>query len=337
MIISRTPLRISFLGGGTDYPAYFQRYGGATLVAAIDKYTVLTVHRLMQFADHRIRIHYSQVESVQRLEEIRHPSARECLRFMGVDGGIEIHYVSDLPARTGLGSSSSATVGLLHALHRVKGESVNREQLAAEAVHVEQRLIGERVGCQDQYACAIGGLSQLEFHPDGHVTAHPVALDAVQLELLREHLLLLYTGIQRDAHLVLQEQLERTAAGDNTDALHRLKALVGESRDVLANGKDLTAFGRLLHEGWMLKRELSSRVSTSWIDDLYRRALTAGAVGGKLLGAGSGGFLLLFVEPSKRGAVRQALQLREVEFAFEREGSRIIFHEEVGRDGTTSE
>ena len=203
MIITQTPVRISFLGGGTDYPAYVRRCGGATLAATINQYTVVTVHRLTQFADHNVRVHYSQVESVSHVEEIRHPSARECLRFLGIDGGIEIHYVTNLPARTGLGSSSSATVGLLHALHAFKGEMVSREQLAAEAVHVEQELIQERVGCQDQYACALGGLQHMEFAPDGSVRSNPVVLPPDRLRALQERLLLLYTGVQRHAHEIL--------------------------------------------------------------------------------------------------------------------------------------
>lgn len=184
MIISQTPVRISFLGGGSDYPAYFRRHGGATLVASINRYTLVTVHKLTQFADHIVRVHYSRVESAQQIDETQHPSARECLRFLRIDGGIEIHYVSDLPARTGLGSSSSATVGLLHALHAFKGEMVSRERLAEEAVYVEQELIKERVGCQDQYACALGGFLHLEFQQDGSVRARPVALGTERLRAL---------------------------------------------------------------------------------------------------------------------------------------------------------
>lgn len=327
MIITQTPVRVSFLGGGTDYPAYFRQHGGATLAATINKYTLVTVHRLTQFSDHCIRVHYSQVESVQHVDEIGHPSARECLRFLGMDSGVEIHYVNDLPARTGLGSSSSATVGLLHALHAFKGEMVSRDQLAAEAVYVEQELIKERVGCQDQYVCAQGGLLHLEFPQDGKIRVNPVVLSPQCLRALEERLMLFYTRIQRHAHDVLDEQIERTEAGQNWKELDGLKCLVSRGIDVLTRGDDLSEFGALLHEGWLRKRRLSSKISTAWIDDLYERARRAGAVGGKLLGAGGGGFLLLYVEPYNRDRVRCALpELREARFAFESTGSQIIFY-----------
>lgn len=327
MIITRTPLRISFLGGGTDYPAYFRRYGGATLVATINKYTLITVHRLTQFSDHCIRVHYSQVESVKHINEIGHPSARECLRFLGIDAGLEFHYINDLPARTGLGSSSSATVGLLMALHAFKGKIASREQVAKEAVYVEQELIKERVGCQDQYACALGGFLHLEFQQDGEVAVHPIELRLERLRALKEHLILLYTGIQRHAHEVLDEQLKRMQTGENSKELKYLKALVNQGIKVITDNGDLSEFGALLHEGWMLKRRLSSKVTNSWIDGLYKQARSNGAIGGKLLGAGGGGFLLLYVEPDKREHLRKALpELREVEFSFENSGTQIIFY-----------
>lgn len=327
MIITQTPVRVSFFGGGTDYPEYFRKHGGETLVAAINKYTVITLHRLTRFVDHCVRIHYSQVESVRNIEDIRHPSARECLRFLGIDGGMEIHYVSDLPARTGLGSSSSSTVGLLQALHAFKGEMVSREQLAAEAVYVEQELIKERVGCQDQYACALGGLVHLDFRQDGKVHADPVVITQDRMHALEERIMLLYTGIQRSAHEVLDEQIERTNSGENSSQLAKMKELVTHGIEILTGDNDLSEFGALLHQGWMLKRSLSQKITTSWIDELYDRARWAGAVGGKLLGAGGGGFLLLYVEPYKAERVRQALpEVPEVKFSFDHIGSRIIFY-----------
>lgn len=326
MIISQTPVRISFLGGGTDYPDYYREHGGATLAVSINKYNLVTVHPLTRFSDHALRVHYSQVETVRHLDEIQHPSARECLRFMGIESGIEIHYVADLPARTGLGSSSSATVGLLHALHAFKGEMVSREQLAAEAVHVEQNMVGERVGSQDQYACAMGGLRHYEFGAGG-VRVNSVVLNASRLTALQDKLILLYTGIQRHAHEVLDEQLQRTSTGANTADLGQLKALVDQGINAICQQQNLRLFGELLHEGWQLKRRLSSKISTDWIDQVYARALTAGAVGGKLLGAGSGGFLLLYVEPEDQPAVCAALpELRRCEFAFEDLGTQLIFY-----------
>lgn len=327
ILISQTPFRISFLGGGTDYPDYFRRHGGATLAASINRYTIITVQPLTQFAEDRVRVHYSRVESVQRLDEIQHPSARECLRFMGIDGGVEIHYVSDLPARTGLGSSSSATVGLLQALHAYKGEMVSREQIATEAVHVEQNLIKERVGSQDQYACALGGLQHLEFRKDGTVRPHPVTLSSERLNALESRLMLFYTGIQRQAHEVLDEQIQKTQAGTVQQELGGLKALAEQGLQALAGNQDLREFGALLHDGWMLKKKLSSKISSTWIDGAYDRARKAGAVGGKLLGAGGGGFLLLFVEPELRSQVRSALSdLREAEFKFDNTGTQVIFY-----------
>lgn len=327
MIITQTPVRISFLGGGTDYPDYFRQYGGATLAATINKYTLITVHRLTRFADHCVRVHYSQVESVEHIDKIQHPSARECLRLLNMDSGVEIHYVSDLPARTGLGSSSSATVGLLMALHAFKGEMVSREQLAAEAVYVEQQLIKERVGNQDQYACALGGFLHLQFQPNGQVRADPVVLNQERLGALEQRLMLFYTGIQRHAHEVLDEQIQRTQAGENTRELEGLKTLVKEGIEVLTTGNDMAEFGALLHEGWKFKRSLSSKITNSWIDEAYEQARRAGAVGGKLLGAGGGGFLLLYVEPYNCDRVRSALsKLQETEFAFENSGCQIIFY-----------
>lgn len=327
MIITQTPVRISFLGGGTDYPAYFRRHGGATLATSINKYTIITVQSLPQFAEFCARVNYSRVESVSSIDDIQHPSARECLRFMGLTGGVEIHYVSDLPARTGVGSSSSATVGLLMALHAFKNEMASLEQVAAEAVHVEQQMIRERVGCQDQYVCALGGLRHLQFHPDGRVSADPVILEPARRQALQDRLMLLYTGIQRSAHEVLAEQLQRTEAGQNQAELARLRELVGSGLEVLASGRDLAEFGALLHEAWQLKRQLSAQITTAGIDDAYARARQAGAIGGKLLGAGGGGFLLLYVEPPDRARVRRALPaLREADFAFEDTGSRVIFY-----------
>jgi D-glycero-alpha-D-manno-heptose-7-phosphate kinase len=335
MVITQTPVRISFLGGGTDYPAHFGRHGGATLVTTINQYTVVTVHRPTRFVNHQIGIHYSQIERVQTLDDVQHPSARACLRFLGIDGGIEIHYVSDLPARTGLGSSSSATVGLLHALHAFKGEMVSRAQLAAEAVHVEQDLIKERVGCQDQYACAFGGLIRLRFRCDGEVQVDPIALPKPRTAALQARLMLFYTGLQRDAHDVLDEQLARTVAGNNERDLRRMAELVEDGIDVLTGSNRLDRFGTLLHEAWLLKRRLSSRITNPWIDELYERARRHGATGGKLLGAGSGGFLLLFVEPDRQPFVRAALpELREASFTFETSGSAIIlYHPRTSSEG----
>lgn len=328
MIITQTPLRTSFLGGGTDYPEYFGQHGGATLGTSIDKYTYITVSPLTKFFDYRIRISYSKTELCKTVDEIQHPAVRECLRFMHIDGGVEIVVVSDLPARTGLGSSSSFTVGLLHALHAFKGEMAGREQLAAEAVCVEREMIKERVGLQDQHTCAVGGLLHLEFQDHNRVTITPVTISRDRIQALQERLMLFYTGLQRSAHEVLEQQIERTRAGLITPSLIQLGDLVPQGVDVLCNGHDLGNFGELLRQGWMLKRQLSDTISNAFIDDAYERARRAGAIGGKLLGAGSGGFLLLYVEPYNQAAVRKALaDMREVPFQFENQGSRLIFYQ----------
>ncbi len=325
MITVRTPVRVSFLGGGTDYPDYFRQHGGATLVTTIDQYTYVTVRPLSACFAHRIGVYYDRVEQVQTLAEIQHPAVRECLRFVGIDRGVEIHLMGDLPVCTGLGSSSALTVGLLNALHAYQGEEVTASQVAREAIYVEQTLIGERVGCQDQVACAHGGLLHLQFGQDDQIDVTPVALRAERRTTLQQQLMLFYTGIRRRAHDVLAEQLARTTTNRLDHELAGLAELVEQGVYLLTNAGDLAEFGTLLHEGWLLKRRFSSQVSNPAIDAWYTRARCAGAIGGKLLGAGSGGFLLFFVAPADQPAVRQALpELHEVNFHFDGTGSQIL-------------
>ena len=327
MIISMTPLRVSFLGGGTDYPEHFDHHGGATLGGTIDKYIYITVSPLTEFFDHRIRVSYSRTELVKSIEEIIHPSVRHCLNFLEIERGVEINIVSDLPARTGLGSSSSFTVGLLHALHAFKGQLVDREQLAAEAVYIERELIKERVGLQDQYTCACGGMLSLEFRHKNRVTVSPVIMPHERLKALQDRLMIFYTGLQRYADQVLKQQMERTQAGTLLPYLSKMRDLVQPGIEILANGYDLSNFGSLLHESWTLKRELSDSITNPEIDEAYENARKAGAVGGKLLGAGGGGFLLLYVEPYNQESVRKVMNgMREVKFNFENQGSHLIFY-----------
>ena len=327
MIITQTPLRVSFLGGGTDYPEYFDQHGGATLGTSIDKYTYITVSPLTEFFDHSLRVSYSKTELCKAVDEVQHPAVRECLRFVGIERGVEIAVVSDLPARTGLGSSSCFTVGLLHALHAFKGELVSQEQLAVEAIRIERDLIKERVGLQDQYTCALGGLLHLNFQSLQRVIVNPVVVSSARKPALQERLLLFYTGLQRHAHDILAQQIARTQTGEITPQLGQLQDLVVDGVEILCQGRDLSAFGDLLHQGWLLKQQLSDVVSNPLIDQAYARARRAGAVGGKLLGAGGGGVLLLYVEPYNQAAVRQALaDMREVKFQFENQGSRVIFY-----------
>jgi D-glycero-alpha-D-manno-heptose-7-phosphate kinase len=328
MIITRTPVRISFLGGGTDYPDYFLQHGGATLATTINKYTYITLSHLTKFFDHRIGIYYSTIERVKTIEEIKHPAVRECLRYLNIEDGVEIHVASDLPARTGLGSSSSFTVGLLKALHAFKGEMIDSQQLAAEAVHVEQQLIKERVGCQDQYSCTFGGLQHLEFLPNFQLKSNPIVMSQTRMHEFSEHLMLFYTEMQRTAHEVVEEQIDKTKSGAINEELHGLKKLVKEGIQILSSDRNLLEFGDLLHEGWQLKRRCSSKISNPYIDELYQKALNAGARGGKLLGAGSGGFILLLAEPGKKEKIRAALpHLKEVKFSFDNLGSTIIFYQ----------
>lgn len=327
MIISRTPVRVSFLGGGSDYPEYCRDHTGMTLCATMDKYSYITVNPLSGFFEHNIRISYSKTELAKMLGEIQHPSVRECLRFMGIEKGIEVHYVGDLPARTGLGSSSSFTVGLLHALYAHKGLMVDKRRLAEEAVRVERELIGERVGLQDQYACAFGGFLHLSFNRGTEVEVRNLTLSPQRIRAIQERLLLFYTGLQRNAHDILEEQIEKTSKGDVDTQLGTLAALVPRGIKILCESDDLSEFGELLHENWMLKRSLSSAITNRAIDGYYEAARKAGAIGGKLCGAGGGGFILLYVEPYNREKVRGALRdLLEVQFSFENEGSTIIFY-----------
>jgi len=327
LIITRTPLRLSFFGGGTDYPDHYLQHGGQTIGVAIDKYSYISLNPLARLFDYEIRVSYSRTELVAGPDAIQHPAVRECLRFTGIDRGIEIHYVGDLPARTGLGSSSSFTVALLHALHAFKGEYVNQEQLAREACHVEQGLIGERVGVQDQYTCAHGGLLHLRMSTSGEIGVQRVPLPAQRLGELRTHLMLVYTGMRRVAHEILEEQLDRTRQGVLVEDLRLVGNLVDQGLEVLTDGGAIARFGELLDAAWRAKQRLSSKVTSSRINAIYQRARTAGAIGGKLVGAGAGGFLLLFVPPACREGVMHALpELHSVSFDFDHEGSRLLFY-----------
>jgi D-glycero-alpha-D-manno-heptose-7-phosphate kinase len=326
MIICRTPFRLSFFGGGTDYPGWYRHHGGAVLAATIDKYCYLTCRHLPPFFEHRFRVVYRKIETCKSVEEIRHPAVREALRYLNVDRGLELHHDGDLPARSGMGSSSAFTVGLLHVLHALRGEMPTKSQLAREGIHLEQEVLGETVGSQDQVMAAYGGLRHVKFHPDGNIESNPLVLPAERVAELRAHLMLFYTGIARTAADVARSYVADLEP--RRRQLRILKELVEESIDILASGTDIGAFGDLLHETWQAKRSLSAQVSNAEIDSLYERARAAGALGGKLTGAGGGGFLLLFVPPARQGAVREALADRiPVPFEFEWAGSQIIFYE----------
>jgi D-glycero-alpha-D-manno-heptose-7-phosphate kinase len=326
MIISRTPYRISFFGGGTDYPSWYQVHGGAVLAATIDKYCYLTCRYLPPFFEHRSRVVYSKIESCPSNDEITHPSVREVLRHLGISRGVEIHHDGDLPARSGMGSSSAFTVGLLNAAYALLGQMPSNRQLALESIHVEQNLLKETVGSQDQVMAAYGGLRHVHFLPNGEISVRPLTLSAQRLAELNDHLMLFYTGIIRTASDVAKSYVDDIHSKQRQMLF--MKDLVDESISILNSGRDLLHFGRLLHEAWQAKRSLSAQVSNPQVDELYARAQTAGAIGGKLTGAGGGGFLLLFVPPGCQKSVKDCLHnLIHVPFRFEPSGSQIIFYE----------
>lgn len=330
MIISRTPMRISFLGGGTDYPDYYNRAKGAVVGTTIDKYSYIAVYYLSDFFDYKIKVTYSKIEIAHSLDEIEHPSVRECLRFMGIDSNIEIEYLADLPARTGLGTSSAFTVGLLNALYAFRGQMVTKERLAEEAIHVEQNLISERVGSQDQYHAAFGGLNTIRFNREG-IKINPLIIAPDVEKELEASIMMFYTGIRRHAHEILKEQMEKTKKKQNDEYLEELYDLVEEGCNVLTNDGSIQKFGEVMHEGWELKKRLSDAVTNKQIDAAYEQARAAGAWGGKLAGAGGGGFLILVVPKEKQDNVRNALKpLKEVNFKFEKEGSTIIYYRPNG-------
>lgn len=324
MIISRTPYRVSFFGGGTDYPAWYREHGGAVLAAGIARYCYITCRWLPPFFAHKSRIVYSVIEDVMRMEDIQHPAVRECLLSLDIHDGIEIHHDGDLPKMTGLGTSSSFTVGLLHALHALRGEYRSRMQLATEAIHVERDRCGDRVGSQDQVSAAYGGLNHIRFSPDDAIAVEPISMSAERLGDFQNSLLLFFTGFSRHSSEVVAEQLSNIP--QKTKELTQMSAMVDDGLRILSEGRDLSDFGRLLHESWMIKRTLSTRVSTPEIDSMYETARKAGAIGGKITGAGGGGFLLLYVEPDHHISVCKALSsLLHVPFDLDHAGSQIIF------------
>jgi len=330
MIISRTPFRVSFFGGGTDYPDWYREHGGAVLATTIDKYCYISVRELPPFFEHKFRVVYSLVENVREVAEINHPAVRAVLQRLNTTQGLEIHHDGDLPARAGLGSSSAFTVGLLSAMHALAGRHVTKEALANEAILVELSVLKEPVGLQDQISAAYGGFNHMLFRQDGTYEIRPMIIPRERLAALQDHLLLLFTGISRLAPEVAQTvitNLKRKAAD-----LHAMQQMVEEGIAVLSSPTaDLLDFGRLLGECWKRKRELSDRVSNSTIDDLFEKAMRAGAVGGKLLGAGGGGFLLLFVRPEDRQRLRESLgDLVVVPFAFDTSGCRIALYQPDG-------
>ncbi len=324
MIISRTPFRVSFLGGGTDYPAWYRQHGGAVLAASIDKYCYLTCRYLPPFFEHRIRVVYSQIENCHSIDEIKHPAVKAILSHLGFARDVEIHHDGDLPARSGIGSSSAFTVGLLQALYALQGRMISKRQLALESIHIEQEILHETVGSQDQVAAAYGGLNQIVFHESGDISVNPVIAAPERLKELNNHLMLFYTGIERTASDIAGSYISHL--NSRKRELRLMKDLTDEGLKVLSEHTDILAFGHLLDEAWQIKRSLSSKISSDEVDGLYEKAKQVGALGGKLLGAGGGGFMLLFAPPERLAAIQDVLsKLIYVPFKFEFSGSQIIF------------
>jgi len=327
MIISRTPFRISFFGGGTDYPVWFREHGGAVLAAGINKYCYISIRHLPQFFEHKHRVVWSRVETVREAAEIQHPAVRAALLDLNIQAGLEIHHDSDLPARSGLGSSSAFMVGLLHALYALDGKMTSKALLAQEAIRMEQEVLKEHVGCQDQVLSAWGGFNKVTFHRDGSIDCAPMLLPRNRLDELQDSCMLFFSGISRFASEVAKAQIDNVK--NRTKELHAMGQMVDEAIALLANPReDIGRFGRLMHESWNLKRSLSDRVTNQKIDEIYETAIAAGASGGKLMGAGGGGFLVFIVPPAFRQKVREALRnLVEVRVGFDFGGSRIIFYD----------
>ena len=327
MVITRTPFRISFFGGGSDYPVYYREHGGEVLNTTINQYCYITCRYLPPFFDYKYRIRYSKSELTNTIDEIEHPSVRECLRFCGIDRGLEIVHTSDIPAMSGIGSSSSFTVGLLQALYALKGQMVTKRQLAFDAIEIEQNIICENVGSQDQTAAAFGGFNHIEFggKNDG-IFVQPVVMPTEKLNYLQKHLLFYFTGFSRYASVIANEQVRNTPY--KLRELHRMRGMVSEAMNILKGPvHHYDEFGRLMHESWMLKKGLTQLVSTSEIDAIYDVALSAGALGGKLCGAGGGGFFIFYVPPERQPQVKEALRdLLLVPFRFENLASHIVFY-----------
>lgn len=326
MIITRTPFRISFFGGGTDYPRWYRENGGAVLATAINKCCYISVRYLPPFFDYKSRIVWSKMENVKDHSDIEHPAVKAALQFLHFDQGIVLHHDADLPARSGLGSSSAFTVGLLHALRGIKGIISYKDKLAEDAIHVEQKILKENVGCQDQVTAAYGGFNKISFLGDHRFYVEPITLHKEKLDLLQEHLLLFFTGISRTASEVAKAQVEATVA--KQEELKEMYEMVAQGIHILKESQDITDFGRLLHEGWMLKKSLTDKISSAFIDDIYNMAVQQGAMGGKLLGAGGGGFLLIFSKPENHLKIRKKLShLLYVPFRFENLGSQIVYYD----------
>ncbi len=330
MIITRTPYRISLFGGGTDYPKWYLQNGGAVLGFAIERYCYISLRRLPPFFQHRHRIVYSRIEMVHEIGEIEHPAVRAVFQETGVDTGLELHHDGDLPARAGLGSSSSFTVGLLNAIYALRGRMVTKRFLAEEAIRIEQTVIVENVGSQDQVWAAYGGFNRIDFRTEGSFNVVPIIIPKSRERELISHLMLFFTGFSRYATEIARDKIANI--DKRADNLHAMRDMVDQAQDILTDAEaDVRQIGHMLHDAWRLKRGLADSVSTEAIDDIYEAAREAGAIGGKILGAGGGGFILFFVEPHKQAAVRERLhRLIEVAINIDYTGSCVMLYQPDG-------
>lgn len=322
MIITKTPFRMSFFGGGTDFPDFYREHGGCVLSSTFDKYCYVTARRMPPFFEYKSELVYSRLERVVHNEQIEHPAIREAMKWLNLES-MRVVYEADLPARTGLGTSSSFAVGMLNAFYRLQGIEADKRKLALDAIHLERELCAESGGVQDQIAASYGGLNRIDFSGDGF-TVNPVSITPERKQQLNDHLMLFFTGFSRFSSAIQTEH--ESAIKDKTAVLLEMKALVDDAERILSGRGDLSEFGKLLDHTWKLKRGITGKVSNDSIDSLYQAAVSAGAIGGKLLGAGGGGFLLFYVIPDRQPAVREALRkLMKVPFAFEDEGTQLLF------------
>jgi D-glycero-alpha-D-manno-heptose-7-phosphate kinase len=323
MIITRTPFRVSFVGGGSDMETFYSHFPGAVLSTSINKFMYISSHRF--FFPGQLRVKYSETETVNNIDELKHPLLREAMRKTGVTRGIEISSIADIPSGTGMGSSSSFTVGLLHCLYAVKRQYVTHEQLAKEACQIEIEILGEPIGKQDQYAAAFGGLNIIHFESDGNVQVEPLYIKNEIYQRLQQNLVMFYIGNQRRASDILTEQKKNSSKEEKFNILKSMVQLVPDLRSCLYTG-NLDDFGKILNENWVLKQKLASQITNSQIDDIYQAGLRAGASGGKLLGAGGGGFMLFYCDQKKQQKLLESMKpLEKFDFTFEREGSKVIY------------
>lgn len=330
MIITKTPYRISFFGGGTDLNQWFKENGGAVISTSIDKYCYISCRYLPKFFEHKYRFVYSQIEDVLRIDDIKHPAIKGLLNHLNWQEGIELHHDGDLPARSGLGSSSSFTVGMLNALSALKGNHISKYELAKQAIYIEQKVLKENVGCQDQIAAAFGGFNKIEFYGEASFKVSPIIISDERLSQLQDNLLLFFTGISRFASEIEKSKIANLSS--KNIELTKMHEMVDFSIDILVNrNKDIDDFGRLLNDGWYYKKSLSSIVSNNEVDDIYELAIKSGALGGKLLGAGGGGFILFYAPKSHhQNVINNLKHLIHVPFKFENSGSTVALYQPNG-------